>query len=277
MVTRWHYTVQGQKVSMKKILTLYLVTLFFASIAEAAVTLEEHILQKGVFRKFDCKPDASDPGYDACQCEADIRYPEIKGLKNLPLQESLNAEFRKGAEQVKCGGVAITDAGKKPEEKQSAASMTRRYEVTFQSPAVMGLKFTDGQYGGGAHGNVLVTGIILDLEQEKRLKIMDMISPKNILAINQLIYDALSAHPEGEVFHDQIESRKGAFIHDGKCEGCTLLLTPEGLKVVFQMYEIAPYASGNVEVVIPEKYITVPAIARVQEMRKETSLKANTK
>jgi len=258
---------------MRHFALLMLCLCFAASTANAAVTVEERILQKGLFAKADCKPDSSDPGYDACRCDADIRYPEILNLPDAASQVALNANFKHAAEQAQCEGTPAKEAAKSADKKTQdggASSVSHHYEMTFHSPSLLSLKFTDWAYTGGAHGNGSIEGVILDLEKGKVLAIEDIIAAKDMAAVNQVIYDTLSAKPEGEVFRDQIESRKGKFIDDGQCQGCTLLLKPEGLEVVFQTYEVASFAEGNLEVPIPAQYISYPAVMAALAQQKKT-------
>jgi hypothetical protein len=247
---------------MKRIGFLLIGVFFFVSPARAEVHIVEHILQKGLFVAADCKADSTDPSYDDCQCDADIRYPEITGLANNAVQQTLNENFKHSAEQVKCEGKQV-DAPAKPAAKESqisTSSVSHHYEMTFLSPSVLGLRFTDWEYTGGAHGNGAVQGAIVDLEKGKLLTTADLIAAQNFAAVNQVIYNTLSAKPEGEVFKDQIESRKDSFINEKECQGCTLTLTPNGVQVMFQTYEVASFAEGNMEVTIPAQYISNAAV-----------------
>jgi hypothetical protein len=94
----------------------------------------------------------------------------------------------------------------------------------------------------------------IDLKSGKMLTVDDVFGQKNIAAVNQIIYDTLVPKAEG-IFIDEINKRKGAFIKDGKCNGCTLVMGKDGINVIFQSYEVAPFAEGNPTVVIPDKYV----------------------
>jgi hypothetical protein len=229
-----------------------------ASNTYAAINVEEHILQKGIFVKADCKADKEDPSYNACECESDIRYPEIKGMVNEEAQKTINGNFKRIAEQTECQGTP-KDAKVPADKNSSASSVSHHYEITFESPAILGLRFTDWGYTGGAHGNGSVEGVIIDLEKGMLLSIGDIFNPKQLPAVNQAIYDALSSSIE-EAFREQLESRKDTFIEKDSCQGCALTLMPDGVHIVFQTYELASFAEGNKEVAIPKKFISYPAI-----------------
>lgn len=233
--------------------------------ASAELSLQDHVLQKGIYAKTDCKPDARDPAYDACRCEADIHYPELGGLGDRRAQDALNARFRLAAEKAQCQGEAVS-AGKA--DKQ-AASSSLTYQVTFQSETILGLKINTRSWSGGAHGDGTIEGVIIDVDTGKTLGPSILFEPKHLQAVNDLIYQNLSARPEGEVFRDQVELRKGAFILDGQCQGCTLLLTPKGLSVVFQTYEVASFAEGNIEAPVPDNLMDYKPVAEALAAQRE--------
>jgi hypothetical protein len=211
--------------------------------------VSEKTLQKGLFSPPKCD------GASECLCESDIKYPVIGGMQDEAKQETLNADIRKSAEQLKCQGEAV-----KGESKGNNFSIKHNYEVTFQSPAILSLKFTDWAYEGGAHSNSAIEGMIIDLGTAKALSTNELFGDKNSAGVNQVIYDTLAPKAEG-IFRDEVENRKGSFIKDGKCNGCTLVMTKDGLNVVFQEYEVAPFADGNPSVLIPAKYIAYPGLS----------------
>jgi len=227
---------------------LLFVTLSTCLPVQAAVTVTEKTLQKGLFSPPKCDDK------DECLCEADIEYPLVEGMKDAEKQASLNVAVKKTAEQLVCKGEAAKTAS-----KGDNFSIRHKYEVTFQSPDILSLKFTDWAYEGGAHSNSAIEGMIIDLESGKTLTIDDIFGRKNIKEINQIIYDALAPKAEG-IFRDEVESRKDSFIKDGKCQGCTLVMSKNGIIVIFQAYEVAPFADGNPEVLIPVKYISYKAL-----------------
>lgn len=224
--------------------------------AQAEVRVMAKTLQKGLFNPPKCD------GADECLCEADITYPVIEDMRDSEAQASLNASIRNAADQLKCQGLPA-----KKTSKGDSFSIKHSYEVTFQSAKILGLKFTDWAYEGGAHSNGSVEGQIIDLETGKVLAVDDIFGRTNIPAINKIIYDTLAPKAEG-IFRDEVENRKESFIKDGKCQGCTLLAGKNGISVVFQSYEVAPFAEGNPEVVIPVRYVVYKPIVEALAVSK---------
>lgn len=222
--------------------------LFTCLPAHAQVHVEQKQLQKGIFSPPKCDGDG-------CLCEADIKYPIITGMENTRAEETLNASIRKSAEQLECQGTAAKATG-----KGDNFSIWHGYEVTFQSPSILGLKFTDWAYEGGAHSNSQIEGMIIDLRTGKVLAVDDIFGRHNIAAINKVIYDTLAPKAEG-VFIDEVNSRKDSFIKNGKCGGCTVIMGKNGISVQFQAYEVAPFADGNPSVPIPAKYVVYSGLS----------------
>lgn len=222
-----------------------------ASAAQAEVTVSDHVLQKGVFSPPNCD------GSGNCLCESDIHYPVLSGMRDTARQSVINDELQKSADQLKCQGTPAT-----AKSEDDNFSVRHHYEITLSAPHILALRITDWAYEGGAHGNGTVEGMIIDLDNGKVLAPDDIFGTKNIADVNKVIYDALAPKADG-VFRDEVENRKGAFIKDGKCQGCTLMLDKTGLQVVFQAYEVAPFADGNPAVPIPPKDIAYPALKEI--------------
>jgi hypothetical protein len=237
--------------------------------ADAAVAVKEQIFQSGQFVKKDCTSDPKETDYDECACDADVRYPQLEDMSDRNVQDRLNRWFKDQASKAVCAGDQVASPDKNaPPPAKAHMSLSVHYETSFTSDSVLGFKFTDWAYTGGAHGNGSVIGVVVDLEKGKMLAPSDIFAPRNMNAINQAIYTTLLAKPEEEIFRDQVETRKDTFIKDGQCGGCTLTLTREGVHVLFQTYEVAPYGAGNTDVLIPAKYVSYPVVAQALKEQK---------
>lgn len=235
-----------------------------ATPVHANVNVENQEYQSGLFVKASCKPEGTE-GFNECLCLADVHVPFITGMKDAEKEKQLNSYFRSMSEKQKCEG---TEADQ--ETNDEPASSTYNFEVSFQSPAFLGLRFESWAFTGGAHGNGMVEGAIIDLDSGKLLTNPDIFS--DLKALNKYIYDALSAEPEGEVFHDAIEGFGGEFLTPTECKSCTVLLTPEGIKVVFQTYAVSSFANGPMEVLIAENMIGNASIRNALKQQKAQPL-----
>jgi len=232
---------------IKKLLVI--AVLLFAHQANAEVKITEITLQKGAFNVTGCDDSSQ------CVCEADIKYPALSGFIDEAKQNNLNNTFKKVAEQAKCQGEPAPDSAR----NENNFSIQHHYEITYQSPTLLAFKFSDWSFEGGAHGNGTLEGSIIDLVTGKPVSFKDLFADKDLPEINESIYKALLPEAEG-IFRDEVESRKASFIKDGVCTGCTAILDKNGLNIVFQTYEVAPFSVGNPSITIPAKFINYPAV-----------------
>lgn len=119
-----------------------------------------------------------------------------------------------------------------------------RHEVKYNKDGILSLVQTFYTYTGGAHGMTLLDAVNLDLVNQKELTLAD-IHPELerqkavILAeINRQI-----AIDPSQYFMDYLPVD---YLNEDN-----FYLTEEGLVIFYQLYEIAPYASGIQEFVIP--------------------------
>lgn len=238
----------------------------------AELTIENKMLQSGLYVNPQCKPVGIE-GFNECACLADVHYPALSGLASGEKEKQLNDAFIQMAEKQKCEG---RESQAETESKDEPASSTFNFEVTYQSPKLLGLRFESWAFAGGAHGGGSVGGVLVDLQQVKAVALSEIFAKKDLPELNKYIYDALSAEPEGEVFHDAIEGFGGVFITDTECKSCTVVLANDGLKVVFQTYAVASYANGPMEVMIPEKFASYPVLAEALKNIKPASPETQT-
>ncbi len=228
-----------------------LVAFAAAAPAKAGIAVTGKVMQRGMFSPPKCS------GAQDCLCESDIRYPIISGMRDTGKQNALNTAIEQSAAQLKCQGTPVN-----AKSTGDNFSVSHNYEITFSSPDILGLKFTDWAYEGGAHGNGTIEGMIIDLASGRTLLVDDVFGTANTAAVNKVIYDTLAPKAEG-VFRDAVEERRNSFIKDNACQGCTLAMTRNGVQVIFQAYEVAPFADGNPAITIPRKYISNPVVLRM--------------
>lgn len=118
-------------------------------------------------------------------------------------------------------------------------------EVVAYSPQLMNIVFTTESYTGGAHPNHTIETLVFNRETGKRLSLGDVFKPKS----NYL--SALSRKSR-EQFADLADQD---FVVNGTTPDPehfkNFVLLPEGLKIYFNEYQVAPYVFGSQEVIIP--------------------------
>jgi Protein of unknown function (DUF3298)/Deacetylase PdaC len=151
-------------------------------------------------------------------------------------------EFMKVADET-----AREEAAAKQDAKSSLPpnSLSASYEVTAANKDFISVLFSFYEYLGGAHPNTITESFNYDLNRNAPVSLADLFTPNsNYLkvisdyAIKELKkLDTVSgvengAGPKIENFH-------------------SWNITPAGLKITFDPYQVGPYAAGAHEVVVP--------------------------
>lgn len=126
-----------------------------------------------------------------------------------------------------------------------------RYKVTFNEDCILSLYFDHYMFTGGAHGSTMRYSNTWNLNTGHLIRLKDFFEPgsdyKSYVRnrINEMISKQLESsvsHPDYFKNHEQNVSI--SFSPDN------FYLTPEGIVIYFQQYDIAPYSNGIIEFTI---------------------------
>lgn len=134
------------------------------------------------------------------------------------------------------------------------------YDVELANDNIISLVCTDANYMGGAHGGATTTTLNFDLKNNRQLKLADIFEPNtNYL---KTLSDLSRADLEAKLQKDDMLDDE--MLNDGvnpKEENFrSWNLTKKGLQINFDAYQVAAYAAGPQEVVIP--YAKLQSILR---------------
>jgi hypothetical protein len=105
---------------------------------------------------------------------------------------------------------------------------------------------------GGAHGLLIKWYYVIDLESEKLLRIDDFIDDYQGDQMRTLVYDELRKLSGLERNEPLSE---GIFLADDPELTFNFFINEEGLGLHWNPYEIAPYAEGEIQIMLPWKKI----------------------
>ncbi len=119
----------------------------------------------------------------------------------------------------------------------------RNYTLTYQQDCLISLYTDQYEYTGGAHGNTVRCADTWLLPRADRLPLERFFPSDNtyLVRIQLAVIDQIEAENAagcGAYFENYRELVPQTF------NPCQFYLTPEGLQVFFQQYDIAPYSSG---------------------------------
>ncbi|GAA4803475.1 DUF3298 and DUF4163 domain-containing protein [Litoribaculum gwangyangense] len=113
-------------------------------------------------------------------------------------------------------------------------------EVMFQSPEIISLAFTSYKFTGGAHGNLLIS--LLNFNAQTG----------NLIENSELFNDIESFKTLANTYFDKAIEDKNTLFEPTKFQlPENMGYGEEGVVLLYNTYEIAPYSTGLIEFVIP--------------------------
>lgn len=113
-------------------------------------------------------------------------------------------------------------------------------EVIFESPQVISISITSYTNTGGAHGNVYVTFLNFDAETGNRLKNENLFKNKEEFETIAKTY-----------FNTSIDDKNILFEPETFKIAENIAFSEDGIILLYNTYEIAPYSAGIIEFIIP--------------------------
>ncbi|HWT02515.1 MAG TPA: RsiV family protein [Pyrinomonadaceae bacterium] len=177
------------------------------------------------------------------------KYPQAVGAARDPRLLKMNRELLKFV----TSGVTEFKGNFKTYEKpmgQAGSYYESEYVVTLAANDLVSVAFGVSTYGeGAAHPNHNTLVFNYDLRSGRQLKLADLFKPNSgyLKVISDYAVKDLAAQHEPDADMDWI--REGAGPKDENFQSWNL--SPKGLEITFDAYQVASYAAGPREVVIP--------------------------
>jgi len=184
--------------------------------------------------------------------EITIEYPEIAGV---------NPAFAAKFNQLsKSRSMALYAAFKKDMMAQTAADLRNfpkgmtntldvNYSIEWATDEIISISFINSTYTGGAHGNYLTETLNFDLKNGKELKLADLFQT----GVNYL--KTISDYSIADLKTKLDEMSDDDWIKNGAGPSAenysSWNLTKKGLMITFDPYQVAAYAAGMQNVMIP--------------------------
>lgn len=187
-----------------------------------------------------------------------IKYPQFKSLYLQTALDKINAFYRTRAKMYEKTNIMNLYQMAMVEYEYSVANNfpVRQFEaftdynVTYNQSCAISLYFDQYEYAGGAHGLTTRSSDSWNVLKSKKIELTD-IFPHRSDVRDYMISNIL------EQIEQEIQTGDSPYFEDYKRlvnENFKLnnfYLTKEGVVLYFQQYDIAPYASGIPEFVIP--------------------------
>lgn len=179
-------------------------------------------------------------------------YPEITGVETVTAAK-FNAAVKKIVTAAntnykkEVAGFTAEDIKSLP--SSIGLSNEVNYEIALANNEIVSLIFSNYSFMGGAHGGTSFTTLNYDLKNNRELKLEEMFEPNaNYLKLIS-DYSIADLKPRiGDMSDDEWLS-KGAAADAGNYQNWNL--TKKGLMITFEQYQVAAYAAGSQQVIVP--------------------------
>ncbi|MGG6432883.1 DUF3298 and DUF4163 domain-containing protein [Anoxybacillus sp. D401a] len=182
--------------------------------------------------------------------EVDLNIPIVSGSINQSFQRQVNRLLRKESLDLKREvekqareNMAISKKEGFPYRLHAAVS---RFDVTYNEHGILSIPMTLYSYTGGAHGMTVKVPNNFDFHTGKSLQLSDLF--KKGTKYKQVIIDEVIAQikKENDLYFDNAIAVVQKMTNDQP-----YYITKDGIVVYYGLYEIAPYAAGIREFLIP--------------------------
>src|SRR6266545_2601626 len=158
------------------------------------------------------------------------------------LVASRTGEFKKTAGEMAREEAAATQDAK---SSRPPSSLNVSYEVTASDKDFISVLFTFFEYSGGAHPNTTTESFNYDLNRNAPVRLADLFTP------NSNYLKVISDYSVRELKKldtvSSVENGAGPKVENFHSWN----ITPAGLKITFDRYQVGPYVAGEHEVVVP--------------------------
>jgi Protein of unknown function (DUF3298)/Deacetylase PdaC len=184
--------------------------------------------------------------------EIDTALPQLTGAGDARVEKfnqavanlvaSRTGEFKKTAGEMAREEAAATQDAK---SSRPPSSLNVSYEVTASGKDFISVLFTFFEYSGGAHPNATTESFNYDLNRNAPVRLADLFTP------NSNYLKVISDYSVRELKKldtvSSVENGAGPKVENFHSWN----ITPAGLKITFDRYQVGPYVAGEHEVVVP--------------------------
>lgn len=173
-----------------------------------------------------------------------LQFPQIDGLAEKNVQDSINSIFRKSAVDARNEGLKNENEMEKVMASGYKGSLNKcetyfDYRLKYNQNGLLSVVFMDYQYAGGAHGLTVQSSHTFNLKTGEEYKLKDLFKSDAdyVLFINDTVRNEINERvKEGSLY----ENTPFKTIKDDQ----NFYLSNNAVVVYFQQYEYWPYANG---------------------------------
>lgn len=187
--------------------------------------------------------------------EFNMVYPVLSGLKDTELQTKINSYLEKTMTEMvtslESQAIEQLEASKKSNSDFLKFKVSSMYKLTYSSDKLLSFQFDISEFTGGVHSIELRQGYTFDLKTANLLRLSDILDEKSNYKtiLRDEIVKNIKNHAE-EYYQEAasniayVTDQQSFYLEENSEQNRNVV-------IVYQMYDIAPYAGGTKEFRIP--------------------------
>ncbi|WP_336882081.1 DUF3298 and DUF4163 domain-containing protein [Priestia koreensis] len=182
-----------------------------------------------------------------------ISYPQVTGMANTQAQARINRVLSMHAERSYNASVSLKKEEAKAKKDYDGSypwyawEYYNSYEIKFNMQGKLSVMMNDGEYTGGAHGIYWLKSYNFDTNTGERYSLGTVINHKNS-AVQQYAFNYMMN--QNGMF--DVEKLSDVKIDESR----PFYFQTSGIGIMFQPYEVGPYAAGTPAIFIPHTLYT---------------------
>jgi hypothetical protein len=175
-----------------------------------------------------------------------LQYPQIDGLSDKTVQDSINSLLRESAMEARQEGLKNADEMEREKASGFPGSPNKcetyfDYSLKYNQNGLLSVVFMDYQYTGGAHGLTVQSSRTLDLKTGKEYQLEDLFKSDTdyVSVISKAVKDEIGVRIKEGILPDYSIAPFNTIKDDHD-----FYLSNSAVVVYFQQYEHWPYAAG---------------------------------
>jgi hypothetical protein len=180
----------------------------------------------------------------------EVEYPQLTGHSNPSIIKFNQLIEKQILDDIKQFGIDMKEYGDDAPPTSMGSDITIGYDVALATDRLVSIcVIISTYYAGAAHPNHFSRTVNYDLDKGKEIKLADLFKPgtKYLEAIASYCISELKREADDSSLHEWID--KGAEAADDNYKSWTI--ERKGIRVYFDPYQVASYAEGRKEVLIP--------------------------
>ncbi|MDX8045815.1 DUF3298 and DUF4163 domain-containing protein [Gracilibacillus sp. S3-1-1] len=173
-----------------------------------------------------------------------LKYPYVSEIEKEKVADKINQTFEMYIEKAYLAYEENVQLG---EKLDFPAEYMTDYQLKYNKNPYLSILTSNYIYSGGAHGNTFIESFNFNVKDGKRIYLTNILKEKEqIEVVRDHVWEYATERPD--IFYPDLKKED---IHLTK--DTAFYFTDEGITLVFQQYEIAPYVSGNQEIEVPSE------------------------